>query len=150
MKTLQTHFRVSVSPAFQGLDTPQRHPSESIGFRVAAQLRRELERCIDAVSSCQPASLTVNLDRLASVRAAAETILPLVPDGQRLRSDRNLVHPLTLADWIEAARITGSAHRSHTWAPIGCDRLDRIEAKLDSLAALICRLGVNLKDGGAR
>lgn len=150
MSARQTHFRVNVDPVFAGIDTPQRHPSETAGFRLAAQLRRELERCINSVMTCQPASMAVQLDRLGSVRTVAESCLPFVPEPQRLRSPRQLIHPLTLCDWIEAARITGQAHRSPDWAPLACDRLDQIDAKVDSLAALVCRIGSILNDGGAR
>lgn len=147
----QTHFRVSVSPIFRGLSESQRHPqNDAAGYKAAAEARRQLDEAMRDVTTCQPASLGACLHRLHAVRILTEAFLPLLPEDQRTRSARQLAHPLTVADHLEAAAVTSRAHRPPPWYEPQRERMDRMETKLDSLAALICKLGVSLKDGGAR
>lgn len=151
MSARQTSFRVSVDPAFRGLDAPQRHPqTNAAGYKAAAEARRQLDAAMRDVMTCQPASLGACLTRLHAVRHLTEAVLVLLPEDQRERSPRQLAHPLTVADHLEAAAVTSRAHRPPAWYVPQAERLDEIEAKVDSLAALVCRLGASLKDGGAR
>jgi hypothetical protein len=151
MSATQTHFRVTVGAAFRGLDAPQRHPkTNAAGYKAAAEARRQLDEAMRDVMTCQPASLGACLDKLHAVRHLTEAVLGLLPEDQRERTPRQIAHPLTVADHLEAAAVTSRAHRPPTWYEPQAERLDAIEAKLESLAALICRLGASLKDGGAR
>jgi len=138
----QTHFRVSVDPIFRDIDrtttataTPDRH-----SHRLAASIRREFEGAIEAVTNCQPSSLPAQLDRLRAVRTLCDASMPLLPESQTVRSPRQLGHPLTVEDFREACVHVLGHHRPPVWMSPGRTQLEEISAKLDGLAALVCKV----------
>lgn len=133
----QTHFR---DPVFRDIDKSATATPNAAGFRLAASIRREFESAIEAVMHCQPSSLPAQLDRLRAVRTLCDAALPCIPEAQTVRSPRQLGHPLTVEDFREACVHVLGQHRPPVWMSPGRTQLEEISAKLDALAALVCKV----------
>jgi hypothetical protein len=138
----QTHFRVSVDPIFRDLDGKPYTTSnpDRNSHRLAASIRREFEAAIDAVTNCQPSNLPAQLDRLRAVRTLCDSSMPLLPESQTVRSPRQLGHPLTVEDFREACLHVLGHYRPPVWMSPGRTQLEEISAKLDAVAALVCKV----------
>jgi hypothetical protein len=145
--TRQATFSVAAGPVFRDIGrttsnaTPDRHAQ-----RLAAELRRQAEMAMEVCLHCQPSSLPAHLDRLRTVRTLCELSLPLLPEAQQLRSDRQLCHPLTVVDYVAAMSHFLGHHRPPPWLHPGRELLEEISHKLDAVEDAFH----SLQDGGDR
>jgi hypothetical protein len=68
----------------------------------------------------------------------AASVSGLIPDAERERTDRQLAHPATVADWLAALEIQNRTHRAPAWVNTTGEAIAQINRKLDTLAALLC------------
>lgn len=110
--------------------------------RLAALLRRQAAKVSDDVMNCPGPALPHHLARLRDLRETMTLAVEgagLIPDEQRQRSDRQLLHPATVADWLAALEIVARTHRAPAWVNSQGAALDAIHRKLDTLAAMVAR-----------
>lgn len=108
--------------------------------RFAALLRRQAAAVSDDVMNCTGPALPHQLARLRDLRetlALAVDLDGLIPDTQRERSDRQLMHPVTVCDWAAALEILSRTHRAPAWVNTTSAEIQQINRKLDTLAALV-------------
>jgi hypothetical protein len=74
---------------------------------------------------------------LRETLALALELEGLIPDSQRERSDRQLLHPVTVCDWAAALEILSRTHRAPAWVNTTSQEIQQINRKLDTLAAMV-------------
>lgn len=109
--------------------------------RLAALLRRLAASVSDDVMTCPAPQLPAQLARLRDLREIMQLAVSasdLIPAGERERTDRQLAHPATVADWFAALEIQSRTHRAPAWVNTTGEAVAQINRKLDTLAALLC------------
>lgn len=115
---------------------PQRHQQ-----RLAALLRRQAASVSDDVMTCPAPMLPAHLARLRDLREIMSLAVAcdgLIPADERQRTDRQLIHPATVADWLAALEIQSRTHRAPAWVNTTGEAIAQINRKLDTLAAMVC------------
>lgn len=108
-----------------------------------AQLSRLLKRlaksAMAGVTECPPVALPAHLARLDDLREIIDlTCLEYYGEsGEGQRSEHQLQHPHTLADYSEAMRQTKANHRCPAWISDRDYQLEKIFRGIDQLAGLI-------------
>jgi hypothetical protein len=126
----------SLRPFVELEETPQRNPQ-----RLAALLRRQAASVSDDVMTCPAVQLPSQLARLRDLRETLALVVSaegLIPDAERERSDRQLLHPATVADWSSALEVLSRTHRAPAYVNTTQAELGQINRKLDTLAAMLC------------
>jgi hypothetical protein len=137
----QRQFRLSCRPSvapFQDDDT-HHNPTRRLE-RFAALLRRQSAAVSDDVMNCPAAAVAHHLARLRDLRETMALALEgpgLIPDAQRIRTDRQLLHPATVADWAAALEVVNATHRAPAWVNTTAAEISAINRKLDTLAAMV-------------
>lgn len=144
-KMLQRQFRLAVpqngSPdsapvLLFGRNTPQKVPVEKL---FADLLKRRARDACAAVTECPPDTIPANLARLDDLREIIRFAVNhrLAGDAESRRSDVQLVHPATLADWLEVIHATREIHRCPAYTGATARELAEINRKLDVIAGLL-------------
>lgn len=103
-------------------------------------LRRQSAGVADDVMNCAGPALPHHLARLRDLREMLSLALEgpgLIPDAQRIRTDRQLIHPATVADWAAALEVVNATHRAPAWVNTTAAEISAINRKLDTLAAMV-------------
>jgi hypothetical protein len=100
---LNVRFDPAAGHAHRADATPERNQQ-----RLAAHLRSQAAAVADDVQNCPTESLPHHLTRLRDLRETMRLLLEcagFLTDAQRMRTDRQLLHPSTVADWAAALEI---------------------------------------------
>lgn len=105
----------------------------------AADHRRRISESITRVNDAMPAALPDSLRALRYARESAVESIALggISPQQSARSERQLSHPLTLSDYIDAAQLSERSHRPPEWFVANQDRFDKLDQRIESLAGLV-------------
>jgi hypothetical protein len=105
----------------------------------AAEHRRRISESITRVAEAIPSALPDSLRALRYARESATEAIALggISSSQSTRTERQLAHPLTLTDYVEASQLCERNHRPPDWFTSNQDRFDRIDARIESLAGLV-------------
>lgn len=140
MSTRQTCFRLNLGRLPQSIQDSD--PSNNRKQRFAALLRRQAASVAEDVTSCPPAAITHHMRRLRDLQDLLRLVIGsegfLEPD-ERERSDRQLIHPATVADWAAVLDQVAKTHRSPAYVSSTQAELAKINGKMDLLAALFSR-----------
>jgi hypothetical protein len=137
---LRLNCRRSPRSPFAGETEAETPHHERNRQRFAALLRRQSASISDDVMNCTGPALPHQLARLRDLRetlALALDLDGLIPDAQRERTDRQLLHPVTVADWAAALEILSRTHRAPAWVNTTSQEIQQINRKLDTLAAMV-------------
>lgn len=109
--------------------------------RLAALLRRQAADIGETVTTCPPDAITHAMARLRDIREIMQLAIShegLLPERERQRTDRQLMHPATVADWFATLEITARMHRTPAWVNSTQAELGKINARIECIAAMIC------------
>jgi len=103
---------------------------------LADMLRRQADRVMDAVTESPSANISAHVQTLDNVSELIRFVLrnEMVDDCERRMSDRQLTYAQTLADYLEALKLTRQHHRAPCWTSGRDEQLREINRKLDVLA----------------
>ncbi len=109
---------------------------------LAADCRRRIDSAICSVQSASIAALPDSVRALRYAREMAELAIDrhIVSLAQRSETARQLAHPLTLADYVAAARHQEQTHRPPNWFMPGQDINAELLGRMESLAGLVSTL----------
>lgn len=128
-------------------ESPPEH-SKARGFFLTRTLRDACKGAMRQIGECPPAMIGAAVEHarivkdIAAAALASGTLDPLESE----RTERQLAHPSSLEDWVQALDQTIRAHRAPVWFSPVADALARVEHKLDLLAGHIANQG----KGGAQ
>lgn len=132
-------FHSDLEREFNRFALPFKSTKTPVPKLLADLLRDESKRVMRDVKECPPDTLPANLARLDFVMEVCRFAIAhelVAPSDARL-SGFQLAHPSTLLDFAAALDITRQRHRAPCIVSPSQDQLNRIEGKLDTLAAWI-------------
>lgn len=132
---LRETIRGKVPPVNEG----ETLSADRLRQRTATDLKRRAAVVCERVRNCVPAALPATLDNLRDVAAfiALAIRLRIVPPGEGELSGRQLLHPVTLTDWLSALEITRQMHRPPAHVTPHEGLAEQVNRKLDIIAALL-------------
>ena len=116
-------------------------PFETLCARAklfAAMLKEQAADVMRDVSTCPPDTLPAHVKRLDGLTQIMQEVIRyrLVPE-EDCRLSGSLLHPATCQDFVEMLNLTRQRHRAPCLAGLPQPQLDRIEQKLETLAAYL-------------
>jgi len=94
-----------------------------------------------SVTECPPASISAHIARLCDLTDVIRFVIAseLVDEAERVITDRQLLHPSSLADYQSALALTRTQHRAPVFVSSAGSELAQINAKLETLAGWLAR-----------
>lgn len=108
---------------------------------LARKVKESIRSICYEITNCAPAAVAAHMHPARVLKALGEFIMAerLCDETESARSARNLAHPLTLADYVEALELTIQHHRQPAnFVPD--DQITAIATRLECVAAMVCKL----------
>lgn len=121
-------------------------PPMAKGFHLTRTLREACKNAMRQIHDCPPALLGAAVENARTVSDIAQAALSssILDPIEEERTERQMAHPSTLADWVAALDQTVRAHRAPIWFNPQADALARLEHKLDLIAGHLATKGGGL------
>ena len=133
-QTVRLFDEARLNGKFSHDPTPTRHG-------LATMLRAEMRGSIKALTECSPAHLDGNLSAARALREVVRLVVKeqFVGEHECQRTERQLQHPLTLADFLAALEYTIQAHRTPAYFEDG-RQLAEVKSMMAGLARTLAQL----------
>lgn len=125
--------------AFNRFGQPFENGHVPIDVLLARLLKRQAAAVMRDVTTCPPDTIPAHIQRLDGLREVLRFAIAhgLVPPPERRISGAQLTCPCTCQDFIESLEITRRQHRAPSLATMPHDQLERIERKIETIAACL-------------
>jgi len=125
-----------VQISFSGKPEAKPIPPEKL---LADLLKRKVRQIVQDVTECPVDTLAAHLARLDDWRDVVELLLrhALAETPESLRSGKQLIYAVTLADWLAVAEITRREHRAPAFLNAADAELAQINHKLDLIGGFL-------------
>lgn len=132
-------FHADIEREFNRFALPFKASTLPVPRLLADLLREEARRVMRDVTECPPDTLPAHLTRLQFAMELCQFAIRngLLPEADCRLSGFQLAHPSTVMDFVAALDITRQRHRAPCVVSPSQEQLNRIEGKLDTLAAWI-------------
>lgn len=108
---------------------------------LARKVKESIRGLCHEITNCAPAAVAAHLHPARVLKALGECIIAegLCDETETARSARNLAHPMTLADYLEALELTIKHHRQPSnFLPE--DQITALSNRVECIAAMVCKL----------